>query len=104
MQPRGLEVAAVPPRITINRKDGELQIWVNPEGRDLFVRELQRLSEDSDHFHFMPEDMDGEVPVRSAAYEPGAEVIEWGKVLFRPDEWDARYFPHVLDESKREDN
>jgi hypothetical protein len=22
--------------------------------------------------------------------------IEWGKVLFRPGDWDANYFPHVL--------
>ena len=88
----------MPPRITINRVDGELQIWVNPEGRDLLVRELQHLSKKSDHFHFMPEDMDGEVPVRNRAYKPGAEVIEWGKVLFRPDDWDARYYPHVLDD------
>lgn len=84
------------PRITINRKDGELQIWLNPEGRDLLVQELLRLSEQNDHFHLMPEDMDGEVPTRSRAYDPDAEIIQWGKVLFRPDEWDARYFPHVL--------
>ncbi|HEY1979314.1 MAG TPA: hypothetical protein VGH13_04445 [Xanthobacteraceae bacterium] len=85
------------PRITINRKDGELQIWLNPTGRDLLVRELQRLSEQHDHFHFMPEDMEGEVPVRDRAYQDGAEVIEWGKVFFRPDEWDLQCFPHVVD-------
>jgi hypothetical protein len=29
------------PRITINlTPDGEFQIWLNPEGRDLLVREL----------------------------------------------------------------
>lgn len=85
------------PRITINRKDGELQIWLNPAGRDLLVRELQQLSERNEHFHLMPEDMDGEVPVRDRSYEAGAEVIQWGKVLFRPDEWDAQHFPHVID-------
>jgi hypothetical protein len=90
----------VAPRITISRsKDGELEILVNEAGRDLLVHELQRLSETSDHFHFAPEDFDGEVPVRSKAYRDGDEVIEWGKVSFRPDAWDAEYFPHVLDGS-----
>jgi hypothetical protein len=85
------------PRITINtRPDGELEIWLNEAGRDLLVRQLQHLSEQSDHFHFGPEDLDGEVPVQSRAYRDGDQVIEWGKVLFRPDEWDAEHFPHVL--------
>jgi hypothetical protein len=91
----------MPPRITINRSEGELQIWLNPEARDLLVRQLQSLSETNDHFHIMPEDMEPELPVRNRAYEPGAEVIEWEKVLFRPDEWDARHFPHVLDEPEQ---
>lgn len=47
----------------------------------------------------MPEDMDPELPARKRAYTPGDEVMEWGKVLFRPDEWDEQYFPHVLAES-----
>ncbi|MFL5295521.1 MAG: hypothetical protein ACJ798_03985 [Phenylobacterium sp.] len=86
------------PRITISRgKDGFFQIWLNPAGRDLLVRELQALSEEHDHFHIMPEDMRPELPVRNRPYEEGDEVIEWGKVLFRPEEWDRRYFPHVLD-------
>jgi hypothetical protein len=86
------------PRITISRsKDGKLEIHLNEAGRDLLVRELLHLSERNDHFHFMPETTDGEVPVRSRPYREGDEVFEWGKVLFRPDEWDARYFPHVLD-------
>ena len=61
--------------------------------------ELQHLSEKSDHFHFMPEEMEfgGEVPVRKRAYRDGDELIEWGKVLFRPDHWDRQYFPHVFD-------
>ena len=92
------------PRITINRtKEGELELWLNPAGRDLLVRELQHLSEKSDHFNFMPEEMDGEVPVRNRAYRDGDEIIEWAKVMFRPDEWDERYFPHVLDPPPRDD-
>lgn len=85
------------PRITVDiNAEGELEIWVNEAGRDLLVRELRHLSEDSDHFHLGPEDLDGEVPVQTRAYREGDRVIEWGKVMLRPDEWDARYFPHVL--------
>ncbi len=85
------------PRITINaNRDGGLEIWLNPAGRDLLVRELQRLTEKSDHFHFAPENRDDEVPVRSTAYHEGDQVFEFGKVMYRPDQWDAEYFPHVL--------
>ena len=85
------------PRITINtNRDGELEIWLNPAGRDLLVRELQSLTEKSDHFHFGPANLDGEVPVQSIAYREGDQVFEFGKVMFRPDGWDAEYFPHVL--------
>ena len=85
------------PRITINtNKEGELEIWLNPEGRDLLVRELQHLSDSSDHFHLGPEGLDGEVPVQGVPYKEGGRLLEWGKVLFRPDAWDAEHFPHVL--------
>jgi hypothetical protein len=85
------------PRITFSRtKDGSLEISLNPAGRDLFVRQLQGLSEQSDHFHIMPEDMGPELPARNRPYSEADEVIEWGKVLFRPDEWDEAHFPHVM--------
>lgn len=86
------------PRITINEnKDGELEIWLNATGRDLLLRELQQLSEQSDHFHLGPEEFDSEVPVRTHAYREGDRVFERGKVMFRSDAWDAQYFPHVLE-------
>ncbi len=89
------------PRITINTNaDGELEIWLNEAGRNLLVRELQHLSERSDHFHLGPEELDGEVPVQSRPYRESDRIIESGKVMFRPDEWDARYYPHVLDGAK----
>lgn len=85
------------PRITFSRtKDGSLEISLNPAGRDLFVSQLQGLSEQSDHFHIMPDDMEPELPARNRPYGEGDEVIEWGKVLFRPDEWDEKHFPHVM--------
>ncbi len=88
------------PRITFSRtKDGSLEIWLNSAGRDLFVSQLQGLSEQSDHFHIMPEDMRPELPARNLSYREGDEVIEWGKVLFRPDEWDEEHFPNVMDDA-----
>jgi len=55
-------------RITLNlTADGELEIWLNPEGRDVLVKELQGLSERNDHFHFGPRPS-GEVEVSSRTY------------------------------------
>lgn len=86
-------------RITINlTAKGGFEIWLNEQGRDLLIQELQRLSENNDHFHFGPKPL-GEVEVSSIAYRPNDKILEWGKVLFRTDAWDRRYFPHVLGET-----
>jgi hypothetical protein len=86
-------------RITVNlAANGEFEIWLNEQGRDLLVRELQRLSEKSDHFHRGPADV-GEVEVSSRPYRPDDKILGYGKVLFRTDAWDKQYFPHVLDET-----
>jgi hypothetical protein len=90
----------VKPRITLNlTAGGALEIWLNEAGRDLLVRELNALSQTSEHFHFGPSDLGGEVEVSSRAYRPTDKVIEFGKVLFRTDEWDRQYYPHVIGES-----
>jgi len=93
----------VKPRITLSLKsDGELEIHLNAEGRDLLVRELQSLSERWDHFHLAPNARDGDPPdlgdvgVGSVPYNEGDRIIEYGKVLFRPDEWDLAHFAHVM--------
>ncbi len=85
------------PRITIDlNAGGELEIWLNEQGRDLLVQKLQKLSEKNDHFHLAPRAM-GEIEVCSRPYRPDDKVLEWGKVLFRTDGWDKQYFPHVLE-------
>lgn len=85
------------PRITISLNPAdELEIWLNEAGRDLLVRELLHLSEGSDHFHFGPEEFEGEVPVQTRAYRKEDKIIGWGKVMLRPDQWDEDHFPHVL--------
>lgn len=86
----------VKPRITIGtNEDGELEIWLNEAGRDLLVQRLQGLSTESDHFHLGPKGSH-EVPLQDRAYRPGDRLLQWGKVLFRHDEWDRQHFPHVL--------
>jgi hypothetical protein len=89
-------------RITVSvEPDGSFDIWLNEAGRDLLIKELQGLSERSDHFHLDhvddPELRDQvEVPLAAIAYDPADRVLLNGKVLFRPDHWDQEYYPHVL--------
>ena len=91
------------PRITIAYTKGddgqpdEVLFYLNPEGRDLLVNELNRLNERSEHFHLQDEDWSGEVPLQVKAYVPEREhVVSAAKMMLRPDHWDAEYFPHVL--------
>ena len=79
-------------------KDGFLEIWLNPEGRDLLVRELQSLNPKWDHVHI---GWDMEIDAEPVPYRPSDDVMEWGKIYLRPDEWDEKYFPHVMAEKKR---
>lgn len=87
------------PRITVNvTAEGEFEIWVNQAGRDLLVKELQHLSEKSDHFHFGPAPA-GEVETRTTPYRSNDKILPYGTVLFRTDDWDRQYFPHVMEEN-----
>ena len=91
------------PRITVaytKGEDGEpdeLLFYLNPEGRDLLVKELERLDERWDHFHLQDEEWTIELPLKMKAYVPDREhVVSAVKMMLRPDHWDAEYFPHVL--------
>ena len=85
-------------RITINATaDGQLQIWLNEQGRDLLVRELKALSEKSEHFHLGSFD-GAEVKVSERAYRPTGTILHVGKVMFRRDDWDRANFPHVMED------
>lgn len=76
---------AMKPRITINtNKEGELELWVNELGRDLLVRELQHLSERSDHFHFGPEELDGEVGWSSLMQQCGLTASQNAMFAIHP--------------------
>jgi hypothetical protein len=91
------------PRITVGvTKDdkgepAEVYFYFNPEGRDLLVSELTHLSEKSDHFHMHPAEWEMEVPLEMRAYVPAEETaVSHVKLMFRTDEWDEKYFPHVM--------
>ena len=90
------------PRVTVSvRSDGQFEIWINEAGRDLLVAELQGLDERWDHFHLDhyddPEmEFATDVPLAALPYRPDDRVFRNGTVLFRPDGWDRKYFPHVL--------
>ena len=87
--------------ITVNlNAKGEFEIWLNPEGRDVLVKELQGLSETNDHFHLGPRPI-GEVQISGRRYRSDDQLLEYGKILFRTDDWDAKHFPHVVDHSKQ---
>jgi hypothetical protein len=78
----------VAPRITLNlTSDGDLEIWLNEEGRKLFARELLVLSQTSEHFH-MGTYEGAEVRLCSKPYRSTDKIIHTAKVLFRTDEWD----------------
>ena len=86
------------PRITVSLSaDGSFEIHLNEAGRNQLVQELQKLNERNDHFHLGPSEHD-EVQVSARAYRADDKVLEYGKILFRPDAWDEKYFPHVIGE------
>ena len=83
-------------RVTMSvQPDGSFELHVNDAGRALLIKKLQGLSEQSDHFHLEHDD-DAEVPLSAIAYNAADKVLLTGRVLFRPDEWDQTYFPHVM--------
>ena len=38
--------------------------------------------------------------ISTTPYKDTDKIIGRGKVLFRPDEWDTKYYPHVIDNSE----
>ena len=87
------------PRITIEVPDAdspqEVFVYVNPEGINQLISDLKKLSEDHDHFHLFSEDWGG-YDLSTEKYDPKATTAKHLKVMFRPDEWDKKHFPHVM--------
>ena len=85
--------------------DGSFELLLNEAGRDLMIEELKRLDRKWDHFHLDhyddPDIADATDLILSAIpYRDDDKVIEHGKILLRPDDWDHEYFPHVMKATK----
>ena len=89
-------------RVTLNSTtDGVFELWVNEEGRNLLVKKLLELDEKNDHFHLASSEIsDAEILLSTTPYRPSDKIVSIGKVLYRTDEWDKHYYPHVLDKKK----
>jgi hypothetical protein len=88
----------VAPRITMSLTAGdEFEIHLNDEGRSLLIQKLQSLSEKNDHFHLAAW-YDAELGLGKIAHRPSDKIVGSAKILFRTDEWDQQYYPHVLDD------
>lgn len=87
-------------RITFSMSDdGQIEIWLNEAGRDKLVELLQSLDRDHEHFRLAPTGYDMDCAVSEVPYRKTDRVFSWGKVLFRTDDWDREYFPHVVSEN-----
>ena len=63
-------------RIHINRnRYGEVELWLNEEGRELLVQELRKLGPEHDHFHLGPSGQETEVPLQKVPYRYEDEVF-----------------------------
>ena len=92
------------PRITIELNSrGELEIFFNPEGRAQFVEALLALDKRDEHFHMGTPDGYFDVELSPRPYDPTCKIIEQCKVLYRTDEGDRQYYPHVLASESEED-
>lgn len=93
------------PRITcVVTSNQEVFFYLNPEGRDLLVKELLRLDEQWEHLHIQPEEWTVDLPLQAKAYAPDQETaVHHVKIMYRPDAWDEEYFPHVMKEGDASD-
>ncbi len=91
------------PRITVsllahqNDQTPSVYVYLNQAGRDLLVEALSSLDHINEHLHLQAEDWTIDLPLRSIPYDPSNEsVVDDVKIMFRLDEWDRQYFPHVM--------
>lgn len=92
-------------RITVLQPaDGDemVEVFLNKEGLERLILDLQALNKENDHFHLFGPGWAGD-DLRDRPYRTGDRIIQHLKVLYRPDDWDREYFPHVLDTENPED-
>jgi len=92
------------PRVTVEIESGEedstphtVQIFLNEEGLRKLIEDLTALSEKNDHFHMFSQDWSGSNgDLSQIPYYPQNTTAHHLKVLFRPDHWDRKYYPHMF--------
>ena len=70
-------------------------MWMNPEGRELLVKHLTSLDRRDEHLHIGDRE---DIEVSSIPYRSDDTLIRWGKIYLRYDDWDEKYYPHVMGE------
>jgi hypothetical protein len=56
------------------------------------------LNEKNHHSYLGAFDGAIDLEMQDLAYRPNDTIVDNAKILFRPDDWDRGYFPHVLKE------
>lgn len=88
---------AMKSRITLSlTHDGKFELSLNEAGRDQLVALLQSLDEGHEHFHLASAKYEMDCSLSEIPYRSTDHILSWGKVLFRPDDWDREHYPHVL--------
>ena len=94
-------------RITVGvnqESDGiisEVVLYLNESGTNDLIRELQSLSEQSDHFHLFSKMIDDDGILRTKTYSENEKTSPALKVCFRPDKWDREFYPEVFDDDDK---
>jgi len=95
------------PRMTVqvgsgSGLDSEVEIYLNPEARRILIAELTKLDRTNDHFHVFSFDDSNGLQLSEIPYSTGDMPVCALKVLLRYDDWDAEYFPHVMEPPSNE--
>jgi hypothetical protein len=92
----------MPPRLTLVRtKEGGVELWFNEAGKALLMSEIGQLGESNDHLHMSTSNDSADINLSDIPYRPSDQVIGEMKLLFRTDDWDRKYFQHVITEGAR---
>ena len=82
-------------------KPSEVLLYLNESGLEALIRELQALSKSNDHFHcFAREWGEPDDVLCVKPYSASGITVGHLKVLFRPDDWDQEYYPHLFEDRK----
>lgn len=85
------------PRITLVRtNEGGIELLFNEAGKALIISKIGQLGETNDHLHMSTDGGYADIELSDIPYSPTDQVIGEIKLLFRTDDWDRKYFPHVL--------